>query len=295
MKKRPSYHDLEVFLTVAKLGGVRKAALAKDVTPSAISLSLKNLESRLGTRLFHRFNNSLHLTSAGYDLRDALLPSFEQIEMALEAVEKSHNAPSGKLKITVIRDVMHVLLQDKIPPFIRDYPDIELDISLDDRFVGITEAGFDMGIRYHDRVPEGMAASPLTGDLDWIVVGAPSYLETHGYPASPEDLLTHQCIRIRMGDGRLFPWELGAGDNTVRCDVPGSLILGDTAASIDLASKGFGLFYCLEKRVAAELQSGALEILLPEWTSPGPGFCAYYTAGHHVPRALRVFLDYIKS
>ncbi|MBY6207480.1 MULTISPECIES: LysR family transcriptional regulator [Halomonas] len=295
MKKRASYTDLEVFLAVAKYGGVRKAALARDVTGSAVSHSLKNLEARLGIRLFHRFNNSLQLTEAGHRLCDQLMPNFERIDAALDGVTELNDAPQGRLRITALRDAMHVVLEDRISSFVERFPDVELDISLDDRFVAITQAGFDMGIRYRDRVPEGMAASPLTEELNWVVVGSPAYLEKAGRPRTPEDLLSHQCIRIRTGDGKLFSWELGNGADMVEVDVPGSVILGDSEASIALAQQGFGLFYCLEKRVANELASGQLEVVLPEWASSGPGFYAYYTVGQRVPHVLRVFLDHIKE
>jgi DNA-binding transcriptional LysR family regulator len=165
---------------------------------------------------------------------------------------------------------------------------------VDDRFVDMVAEGFDAGIRYGGTVPEGMIAARLSPDLEWVVVGAPSYLDEKGRPETPDDLMRHRCIRIRTGTDRIYRWELGNGDRAVALDVPGHLMLGDSELSISMAVSGAGLFYCLRDRVAAEISDGRLEVVLSDWASKGSGFHAYYVSHRQVPSALRAFLDHLK-
>lgn len=154
---------------------------------------------------------------------------------------------------------------------------------------------FDAGIRYGGTVPEGMIVSRLTSELEWVVVCAPSYFAEHGRPNTPEDMMAHRCIRIRTGTDRIYRWELGNGDDAVTLDVPGQLMLGDSELSINMAVSGAGLLYCLMTALPTNSRKVPLEVVLPEWSSMGPGFHAYYVLHRQVPSALRTFLDHLKS
>jgi DNA-binding transcriptional LysR family regulator len=295
MSQRTDLADLETFIAIARTGGFRKAAALKGVSGSALSHAMRNLETRLGVRLFHRTSRSVTLTAAGETLLADLEPHFSGIKHAVDKLERFRKGPAGRVRITALRDASHLLLSKKLPSFIDKYPEIEVEIAVDDRFVDMVAEGFDAGIRYGGTVPEGMIAAKLTDELDWVVVGAPSYLDQHGRPRNPTDLLEHRCIRIRTGTDRIYRWELGDGDDTVSLDVPGALMLGDSELSIRMAVSGQGLFYCLRDRVAEELANGDLEVVLPEWASKGPGFHAYYASHRQVPSALRTLLDHLKS
>lgn len=295
MTQRSPLSDLEVFLLVARSGGFRRAAAVRGVSGSAISHAMRGLEAQLGVRLFHRTSRSVKLTAAGEALLADLGPHFDGINLAVDRLERYRSSPTGRVRITALRDAAHLLLEPKLAGFAAAYPEIKVEISVDDRFVDMVAEGFDAGIRYGDAVSEGMIAARLTREMDWVVVGAPSYLDEHGRPQEPQELMDHQCIRVRTGRDRIYRWELGNGDAAISLDVPGHMTLGDSELSIRMAERGVGLFYCLKDRVKAELDRGALEVVLPEWASSGPGFYAYYASHRQVPSALRLFLDYMKD
>ncbi len=291
MTRRADLGDLDAFIAVARAGGFRRAAALRGISGSALSHAMRGLEERLGVRLFHRSTRSVSLTAAGEALLAELEPRFQGIDEAVERLAQFRVKPAGRIRVTALRDAARLLITPKLPSFIAQYPEIDVEIAVDDRFVDIVARGFDAGIRYGGTVPEDMIALRLTPDLEWVIVGAPSYLDAHGRPQCPEDLMNHRCIRIRTGRDRIYHWELGAGEREVALDVPGHLMLDDSELSIRMAEAGAGLFYCLKDRVKAELASGSLERVLSDWTLPGPGFHAYYASHRQVPSALRAFLD----
>ncbi|MBB4403097.1 MULTISPECIES: LysR family transcriptional regulator [Rhizobium/Agrobacterium group] len=295
MRQKTDFADLESFITIARVGGFKKAGALRGVSGSALSHAMRGLETRLGVRLFHRTSRSIRLTAAGEMLVEELEPNFHGIQLALDRLDNFRQGPAGRVRVTALRDASTLLLARKMPSFTELYPDIEVEIMVDDRFVDMVSEGFDAGIRYGGTVPDGMIASKLTDKLEWVVVGSPAYLKENGRPEKPEDLLTHKCIRIRTGTDRIYRWELGDGERSVSIDVPGQLMLGDSELSIAMAVSGAGLFYCLKNRVEQEVAEGRLEIVLPEWTSMGPGFYAYYASHRQVPSALRTLLDHLKA
>jgi DNA-binding transcriptional LysR family regulator len=293
--RRPTLAELEIFVSVARAGSLRRAADLRNLTPSAISHSITATETRLGVRLFHRTTRTLKLTEPGEMLLAELTPHFEGIDDALENLEGFRETPRGRVRVSVLRDAMRLLVGPKLPGFAARYPDIKVDVSSDDKFVDVIAEGFDAGIRYGGTVPEDMVAARLSPDLRWVVVGAPGYLDARGRPIEPGDLIYHACIRIRTGMNRIYHWELGTGADSVALDVPGHITLDDSETSIRLAVSGGGLFYCLEKRVATELKAGLLEVVLPDFAVTGPGFYAYYASHRQIPTALRAFIDYLKE
>lgn len=295
MTRPPSLPELEVFVAVAHAGSFSRAAELRGLSPSAISHSISSSEARLGVRLFHRTTRTLRLTEAGETLLAELVPHFEGIGNALDGLQRFRESPRGRVRVTVLRDAVRLLVAPKLPGFAARYPEIDVDISSDDRFVDLIADGYDAGIRYGGTVPADMVAARLTPDLRWVVVASPDYLAAHGKPRVPRDLMHHRCIRIRTGTNRIYHWELGAGADYVSLDVPGHVTLDDSETAIRLAVSGGGLFYCLEKRVEAELAAGALQVVLDRWAVKGPGFHAYYASHRQVPTALRAFIDYLKQ
>ncbi|MBB4570037.1 DNA-binding transcriptional LysR family regulator [Rhizobium leguminosarum] len=292
---RADLADLETFVAIARAGGFRKAAALRGVSGSALSHSIRGLEARLGVRLFHRTSRSISLTAAGEVLLAELEPHFLGIQAAMDLLDSFRSGPTGRVRVTTLRDAAELLIAPRLHSFRRNYPDVEIEVSVEDRFIDMVAEGFDAGIRYGGTVPEGMIASRLTSELEWVVVGSPTYLNERGRPERPEDLLTHECIRIRTGTDHVCKWELGDGDRMVALDVPGLLTLGDSELSIRMAQEGGGLFYCLRARVEDKLAAGLLEVVLPDWSSTGPGFHAYYVSHRQVPSALRTFLDHLKA
>ncbi|ACO78766.1 LysR family transcriptional regulator protein [Azotobacter vinelandii CA] len=292
---RAELADLNVFMTIVRRRSFRQSAVELGVTTSALSHAMKNLESRLGVKLLNRTSRSVVPTQAGSALAERLEQGFQTIAEALAELDTHRDAPVGRLRLNVPRDASRLLLGPVLPGFFARYPELQLEVAVEDRMVDIVADGFDAGIRYGGTVPRDMIAMPLTGELRWIVVASPDYLSHHGRPRSPEDLLRHQCMRIRLGDNTPYKWELGDAPRAIHLDVPGSLGANETDILLQATLDGLGLSYCLELRVAEELRSGRLEVVLPEWSSMGPPFCMYYPSRRQSQPGLRQLIESIRA
>lgn len=287
--------DLNVFVALVRRRSFRQAAIELGVTTSALSHALRQLETRLGVKLLNRTSRSVVPTLAGAALAEKLEQGFTLIGEALGELDQHRDAPVGRLRLSVPRDAARLLVTPTLPRLLAAYPQLQLDISVEDRPVDIVADGLDAGIRYGDTVPQDMVALPLTDELRWIVVGAPDYLARHGRPQRPDDLVEHRCVRLRLGNGALYRWELGSGATTRTLDVPGPLTVNETETSIQAALDGLALAYCLEWRVATELRDGRLEQVLPDWASPGAPPCIYYPSRRQPPPGLRQLIEALRQ
>ncbi|MGY2291252.1 LysR family transcriptional regulator [Pseudomonas sp. SDO528_S397] len=292
--KRSDLADLNVFFTIARRGSFIDAANELGLTASALSHTMKKLESRLEVRLLNRTNRSVALTAAGHDLMQSLANGFEAISQGLNNLEDHRNTPAGRLRLTLSHDAARLLVLPVLSEFTSLFPQVYLDLVIDDHLVEIVSEGFDAGIRFGATVPQDMVAVPLTGPLQWVVVGTPAYLQAHGTPTSPEDLKHHRCIQTRIGDDSVYPWELGDGEQMVRIEGAGSVRINTTDVAIGAALQGIGLAYCLQIRVLDELQAGVLEWVMPQWASTGEPYVMYYPSRLQTPPALRQLIDLIR-
>lgn len=292
---RSDLGDLNLFRAIARTGGFRRAALELDISPSALSHAVRALESRLGVRLLNRTNRSVTLTEAGRDLLGDLEMGFGAIEAGIEGLNRYREQPAGRLRLNVLTDAARLILAPRLAGFIAAYPEVKLEITVQDDFVDIVKEGFDAGIRFGGRVPEEMVAMPIGGDMRWIMVVAPAYLAKAGAPSHPDDLANHSCIGLRMGTGAIYHWELERGSEQVAVSVNWSVIVSETALAIELAETGGGITYCQVARVAAQIAAGTLVEVMPDWSSAGPAFHIYYPSRRQVPQALRALLDHLRA
>ncbi|OCT25645.1 LysR family transcriptional regulator [Pseudomonas putida] len=293
--KRSDLADLNVFFTIARRGSFVDAANELGLTASALSHTMKKLEDRLEVRLLNRTNRSVALTTAGSDLMQSLAQGFEAIGHGLNALEDHRKAPVGRLRLNIPHDAGRLLILPVLDRFLSRFPQVHLDLVMDDRMLDIVAEGFDAGIRFGATVPQDMIAIPLTGALRWVVVGAPVYLDKHGRPTSAAELMQHRCIQMRIGDDSVYPWELGDGERQVRIEGPGPLRLNASDMAIGTAVAGLGLAYCLEMRVREELRSGALEVVMPQWASSDEPLVMYYPSRRQTPPALRQLIELIRA
>ncbi|WP_027580905.1 LysR family transcriptional regulator [Bradyrhizobium sp. Ai1a-2] len=283
--------DLNVFLTIVRRGSLAKAGIELGVSTSALSHRLRKLESDLGVRLLHRSSRSIRPTEAGASLAAELENGFRTIRDALTGLENHRRVPVGRLRLNVLRDAARLVLGPVLPQYCKEFPGMHVDVTVEDHMVDIIAEGFDAGIRYGDRVPLDMVGIALTRPLKWVVVGSPELIARAGRPDAPGDLLQLPCVEMRIGSNRNFPWELGNGDSMIRIDVRGPVCANETEHAVDMALRGVGFVYCLQRRVEAEVASGALEILLPKWASEGPPFTIYYPSRRQPPPGLRQLID----
>ncbi|MCB8874876.1 LysR family transcriptional regulator [Acidisoma silvae] len=273
---RSTLADLNAFSTILRHRSLRGAAIEMGVTASALSHAIRRLETRLNAKLLNRTTRSVAPTVLGLDLARALESGFGIIDDALRVAAGTQAEVLGEIRLNVPADAAVLLLQPALPAFAAKTPGTRLTVSVDNRPVDIVAEGFDAGIRYGDAVAQDMIAIPLTGALRWVLAASPAYLARMGRPDSPEDLQQHHCIRLMLGNNAVYRWELGDGAAMMRVDVPGMLTFNDTQTSLTAIRGGLGIGYVLEALIADDLKTGALEVVLPTWSSQGAGFCLYY-------------------
>jgi DNA-binding transcriptional LysR family regulator len=292
---RSDLADFSYFLAIAKHRNFRRAGLELGVSASALSHSLKGLETRLGVRLLNRTNRSVTLTAAGEELQAAIDEPFDAIGAAVEALNRYRADPAGRIRLNVLEHASSLLLGPVLPVFVDRYPDIEIDVVVSNHLVDVVAHGADAGIRYGGTVPEDMIAQRLSADIRWVVVGSPAYLERFGKPEHPRDLLAHRCLKIRLGDDSIYHWELNRADEELALDVPGAITIDDTQFALTLATGGAALAYLPEPCVAPFVERGELDVVLGDWASMGPGFHIYYSGRRQLPTGLRLLIDLIRE
>ncbi len=246
-------------------------------------------------RLLNRTSRSVTLTAAGEALQAAIRGPFSDIGQALDVVNRFRDAPLGRVRLSVPKDAADHLLAPVLPTFLERYPDVELEVSVSNRMIDVIEGGFDAGIRYGGTVPEDMVAQRLSADIRWIVVGAPSYLERFGEPQHPNDLLSHRCIRIRIGDDSIYRWEFERDGEQLSIAAPGALIVDDGRLGLAAARKGVGLLYVADTMVRPDLVGGELRAVLGDWAPLSGGYHIYYSSRRQVPAALRLFIEVVRE
>jgi DNA-binding transcriptional LysR family regulator len=291
--------DLNAFVAVARAGGFRDGARATGASASGLSEMVRRLEARLGVRLLHRTTRSVVPTEAGERLLERLGPALTEVEEALDVVNGFRDRPAGSLRLNVPVSAARLVLSSIVPPFLAAYPDIRLEVIAEDGFVDVLAAGCHAGIRYDDRLEQDMIAVPIGPRVQRFATAAsPAYLDQHGRPEHPRELLGHACLRSRFSSGAMTPWEFERDGEVVRLDPAGPLIVragGATDLAVDAAIAGTGIIYLFEDWLRPYLDSGALEPVLEPWWQRFPGLFLYYPGRRLVPAPLRAFIDFIKA
>jgi DNA-binding transcriptional LysR family regulator len=290
---RASLAELEAVATVARVGGFRAAARELGVSPSALSHSIAALEDRLHVRLFNRTTRSVALTAAGETFVAEVAPALAAIDGALENASEGSSEISGVLRINTSRGAAEMLLQPLFLRYLRRYPRVELEIATEEALIDVLGQGFDAGVRLAETVPPDMIAVPILPTIRSVVVGAPAYFAGRKRPVAPADLMRHQCIRARMGTGKLYRWEFEKRGQVVLIDAPGCLTLDESGLMLEAALAGAGLAYIGEPLAGEHIADGRLEVVLADWTPPYPGLSLYFAGRRHIPARLRALIDLI--
>lgn len=291
---------LIAFECVARHLNFARAAAELEVTPTAMSKTVKQLEVQLGVRLFNRTTRSVGLTESGAQLLDSLAPALEQIRSSVQRVHDTATRPYGALKINTSYVAYAVLIERHLQAFMQQYPDITLDFSLDNGLSDIVGEGFDVGIRLGQALQRDMVAVPVGATHPMVVVGAPAYLQRSAPIDSPEDLLAHECIRQRLSSrSRFLDWtfltDKGNNSSTVEIDVKGKLVLDEMRTTLSAAKMGCGLALVFRSFAEAELASGELLPVLDNFQPPGETFYLYYPSRAQMPGKLRAFIDFLQA
>jgi DNA-binding transcriptional LysR family regulator len=292
-------NDLAAFIAVAKANGFRDAARVSGVSPSGLSAAVKRLESKLGVRLLNRTTRSVAPTEAGLRLMERLTPVLSEMEAALDVLNAFRDKPAGTLKLNVPAGVARVVLPPILASFLKTYPDIRVEVVVEDGFVDVLAAGCDAGIRYDERLEQDMIAIPIGPRIQRFVAAAsPAYLDIHGRPEHPRDLLAHACLRGQFAGGAMPVWEFERDGEVIRIDPSGPLLVRPGAAielAVSSAIEGLGIVNLYEEMLRPHLDNGALEPVLEPWWQNFSGPFLYYPGRRHLPAPLRAFVEFVKA
>lgn len=289
------YKGLLAFIQVAQLGSFTRAAEKMRVSASAISHSVRALETRMEVRLLKRTTRSVSITEEGSKLLARVAPRFADIDAELAAVSDMRNKPTGVVRITASEFPSTYVVWPKLSKVLPDYPDITVEVSVDYSRIDIVANRFDAGIRLGEGVGKDMIAVRITPDQRIAVVGAPSYFEGNKKPKVPQDLMSHNCINLRFSSqGGLLPWDFQKGKKVVKIRVSGQWTFNSSGPILRAALAGHGLAFLHEEMVNEHVASGALVRVLEDWCQPYAGYFLYYPSRRQTSGALSVVINALR-
>ena len=293
--QRGNLDDLLAFVAVARERSFTKAAAKLGVSQSALSHTMRELEARLGLRLLTRTTRSVSPTEAGERLLHTIGPRLEEIEAELAAVSELREKPAGTIRITATDYAADTILWPKLAKLLRQYPDIKVEIIIDYGLTDIVAQRFDAGVRAGEQVAKDMIAVRIGPDLRMAVVGAPSYFKKRPEPKTPQDLIGHNCINLRLPThGGLYAWEFEKGGKELRVRVEGQLVFNGTFQMLNAALAGYGLAYVPEDAAQLHLAKGRLKRVLEDWCAPYSGYHLYYPSRRQSSAAFTLFVDALR-
>ncbi|HCR3449828.1 TPA: LysR family transcriptional regulator [Citrobacter werkmanii] len=274
---RDNFNDLYYLIIVARERSFTRAAAKLGVSQSALSHAIRGLEERLDVRLLTRTTRSVAPTEAGERLIDSISPRFDDIETELLALTDIRQRVAGNIRLTLGEHALQSTVWPALAPFLQAYPEVKVEMTLDNSLTDIVAGRYDAGIRLGEQVAKDMVAVRIGPDWRMVVVGSPAYFARHGKPLTPHDLQNHNCINMRMPTlGGLYAWEFSKGGQDLRVRVEGQLIFNNLPPRISAAIAGMGLAFVPEDTVEQAVTDGALEKVLEDWCEPFQGYYMYY-------------------
>ncbi len=293
--KRDELGDLMAFLAVAEERSFTRAAARLGTSQSSLSHTVRRLEERLDVRLLTRTTRSVSTTEAGEQLARTLRPAFDEIDTRLESLSELREKPAGTIRLTSSKNAAQQILMPAVRALLMEYPDLNIEISIEQRLVDIVDERFDAGVRLGEQVEKDMIAVRIGPDVSMAVVGSPDYFERHPVPKTPHDLTDHTCINLRLATyGGLYAWEFEKGGRPVNVRVEGQFACNDTDMVVDAAVAGLGLASLPEHVLAEHIESGKLVRVLERWCPPFPGFHLYYPSRRQSSPAFKLLVEALR-
>jgi DNA-binding transcriptional LysR family regulator len=292
---RENFNDLVAFLAVARERNFTRAAAKLGVSQSALSHTIRDLEARLGVRLLTRTTRSVSPTQAGERLLHTIGPRLDEIDAELAALSEFRDKPAGTIRVTATDYAADTILLPKLAKFLRQYPDIKVEIIVDYGLTDIVAERYDAGVRAGEQVAKDMIAVRIGPDMRIAVVGAPAYFKNRSEPRKPQDLIGHNCINLRLPThGGLYAWEFEKDRHELKVRVEGQLVFNGTFQMLNAALAGFGLAYVPEDLVLPHLRKGRLKRVLEDWCPPYPGYHLYYPSRRQSSAAFTLLVDALR-
>jgi DNA-binding transcriptional LysR family regulator len=290
--KRDEFTEMRAFLEVARERSFTRAAAKLGVTRSALSHTVSALEARIGIRLLARTTRDVAPTVAGERLMESIQPHFESIAAGISAISALRDKPSGHVRVVCPDDAVDLVFRRRLPTFLKDFPEIGVEIIVDNGFTNIVERQFDAGVRLGEAVARDMVAVRFGPDVSYSVVASPEYLERRSPPSIPQELPDHNCINLRLPtSGGLYAWEFERDDREFSVRVDGQLTLSNIASAVDAALDGIGLAYVPTDLVLQHVEQGKLKRVLLDWCPTFQGYHLYYPSRRNPSSAFSAFVD----
>lgn len=291
----PDLNQLTWFQAVAEERSFTKAAARIGVAQSTLSHAIRQMETRMGVRLLTRTTRSVALTVAGERMLQTITPRIAEIEQQIAALTAFGEKPAGSIRLTLSDHALESVVWPKLKPVLGTHPEIKVELVLDSTFRNIVEERFDAGVRLGESVEKDMIAVRIGPDWRLVAVASPEYFAARGKPAHPQELVGHSCINMRHEtSGGLYAWEFEKDDQALRVRVDGQLTFNNSYAMIDAAVSGLGIAYVPEDIVASRLRSGALELVLDDWSPLFDGYFLYYPSRRQNLRAFQIIVDALR-
>lgn len=292
---KDNFNDLFYLIVVARERSFTRAAAKLGVSQSALSHAIRGLEERLQIRLLTRTTRSVAPTDAGEALINSIGPRFKEIEEELIALTDMRDRVAGNIRITLGEHALHSTVWPAIKPFLDAYPDVKVELTIDNTLTDIVSERYDAGIRLGEQVARDMVAVRIGPDWRMVVVGSPGYFSRHGKPQTPHDLQQHNCINMRLPTlGGLYAWEFSSDGQPMRVRVEGQLTFNNLASRVEAATSGMGLALVPEDCVAQAVSEGKLETVLDDWCEPFPGYYLYYPSRKQHTAAFSLLIDALR-
>jgi DNA-binding transcriptional LysR family regulator len=285
---------IAAFARIAHHASFTRAAVELGMSPSALSQTMRTLEQRLGVRLLERSTRRVGVTEIGRRFLDDARPALAALAGAIGAVTESRDAPAGLLRLNLSRTAADILIMPHLVDFLDAYPDIEVELHCDNAYVDLVGGGFDAGVRLGENLAQDVVAVRLGGRHRIATFAAPRYLAGRAAPRKPEDLQAHRCVNVRLASG-LYRWEFAHKGRAVDIAVPGPVVSNDGELMLHAVRAGAGVGCIFEAQVLGDFASGSLVPLLKPWWPEFAGFYLYYSSRLHMPRKLRVFIDFMQA
>ena len=293
--QRGSLDQLVAFIAVARARSFTAAAATLNVSQSALSHTIRELEERLGVRLLTRTTRSVSPTEAGERLLRNIGPRLDEIESEVRALRELRDKPAGTIRITATEFAIDALLLPKLAPLLKNHPDIKVEMIVDYGLTDIVTQQYDAGVRSGEQVAKDMIAVRIGPDMRMAVVGAPSYFKTRCEPKTPRELVAHNCINLRLPThGNDYAWEFEKGSRELRVRVEGQLTFNGTAQLLNGALAGCGLAYVPEDLVTQHIEKGRLERVLADWCPAYSGYHLFYPSRRQSSAAFALVVEALR-
>ena len=293
--RQGDFSDLAAFMAVAEAGSFTRAAAKLGLSQSALSQTVRGLEERLGVRLLARTTRSVSPTEAGERLLQGLRPAFAEIDSELAALTALRHSPAGTIRITTFSHAAASVLWPTLVKLLQQYPDVRVEITIDDGLTDIVAGRYDAGIRIGEQIEKDMIAVKIGPEIRMAVVGAPSYFARRPPPQTPRDLRNHDCINYRQTSSQgLYAWEFERQGVPLEVRVSGPMIVNDAGMIVRAAIDGLGLAFVFEDQVAGDIEAGRLIRVLVDWCPPFPGYHLYYPSRRQLTPAFALLVDALR-